>query len=162
MTLWNKIKQNVRKVVEVTLGSWRDLKRVVNDAKDNGDMVDKSKKIIPSNIQRVFGVKSKNTYLIVLWAIPLVFGGVKLVQDDFIIIRNVHYAITSDVVMEEEFNKKDANYQKLELENAQLRGVNEQLEKTNESLLKHSHEQQQKYVESIKELQVQPEETVSE
>jgi hypothetical protein len=122
------------KVKKFITGCVEDFKQASKEAKSVSEFNEKREGIIPTQLEKVFGIKAKQTFLITFFAVPLIVGGTKLVVDDFRLIKNIEYAITADTVIEEDLKKKDEKISSLKEENARLRGAYEQLKEDQQFL----------------------------
>lgn len=130
-----KVKDFYIKVKDVFIGSYRDIIQVLNESNTRKEFQKNSQKIIPENIQRVFGNRVKNTIIVLSFFIPLIVGGTAFIQNDFIMIKNIKFAISSDAVIENRIEEQEHIIRELEKEKAVLQAKNEQIEKQYNLLL---------------------------
>jgi hypothetical protein len=132
-----------KKVKDFVKGCIIDFNRALQESKSISEFNEKSEEIIYSQLERVFGTKTKQILIIGFSVVSLIIGGTKLVADDFRLLKNIEYAITTDTVIEDELKKKDEKISSLREENARLRGAYEQL-KEDHQYLQDLYKKQQK------------------
>lgn len=136
-----------KKVKDFVKGCIIDFNRALQESKSISEFNEKSEEIIYSQLERMFGTKTKQILIIGFSVVSLIIGGTKLVADDFRLLKNIEYAITTDTVIENELKKKDEKISSLREENARLRGAYEQLKEDHQylqDLLQDLYKKQQK------------------
>ena len=128
------------KIKSFSVNFFRDFSSNFDNAKTFEDLKDKNAESFYKNIKRSFGNNGLKAVLIVFFLIPAFTFGYSLIKDDFLLLRNLQYAFTSEEAIETVMEEKDAKINELEKEKALIEGKYEQLgDDYNELLLSLIH-----------------------
>ena len=129
---------------------FRDFSSNFNNAETFEDLKEKNAKSFYKNIKRSFGNNGLKAVLIAFFVIPAFTFGYALIKDDYALLRNLNYAISSEEVIETVMEEKNAKIEELEKEKAVIEAKYEQLEGNYDDLLELSNKQDE-FLEKISE-----------